>query len=211
MASLIGVGASVGASAFGQKESDKASIEGARTQARIEEISRQAGEDEFQKQMARQQPFIDVGTRALPMFQRAISNRGDASGLPTTAIQQDFVSDFIGSNAPEFIRQGAMKDINAMESEQQKRRLSDLVNIALGGSASQAVAGVNLASMAGQSQQRQGLSLADALQQSAISRQNMANQAVTEISGIPAYIASIPKPLTQIPQSGVFNPADLRR
>ena len=93
---ILGI-AGTGAQAAGSEAGRETTIEGAKTQARIESAKRKASQGEFERQIERQQPFLNVGTQALPLFANAISNRGqDVSGLPSTQIQSDLITQFLG-------------------------------------------------------------------------------------------------------------------
>lgn len=163
---------------------------GARSQAEIESLRRDAAQKEFERQIARQQPFLDVGGEALPELVSAISNRGgDVTGLPATQIQGDLIAEFLGEEAPAFIKERAMTNLGAVEAERRKGRLADLVSAGLGGALSTAGSGVDLGSTLSRSLAREGGIRGQALQESATARQNLINQAVGQLSGLPAFIA----------------------
>jgi len=190
MASLaIGLGtAIIGGiiSSKGQSDAEEEQERGTQEQIRIEGLSREASEKEFKKQIARQKPFVDVGTKALPEFIKAISNRGNVSKLPATRIQKGLISDFLGENVPEFIRERSLDDLNAIEFEKNKGRLSDLINVGLGGVGSTAGANVNLGTTLGNSFATSGNIQAQSLIDSAASRENRQNQLIQGIAGLPA-------------------------
>lgn len=177
----------MGASAVSSDQALSSSVEGAEAQAKVEALSRAASTKEFDAQAARQQPYIDAGTAAIDPYTEAISNRGDVSGLPATTLQSGMISDFLGGNAPGFVTDEAMANLNATELERNKGRLSDLINVGLGGTASSAGSMVNLGSTVGNSLAYSGNTAAQSLQDAATSRQNMANSAITSLSGLPAY------------------------
>jgi hypothetical protein len=200
---IVGLG-SIGAGAIGEDQAREGSVEGARTQANIEGLGRAASEKEFGKQIVRQQPFIDVGTRAINPLIEAISNRGDVSGLPATQIQSDLISDFLGPQAPGFVTDDLFANLEATELERNKGRLSDLVNIGLGGVGSSAGSRVNLGTTLGSSLAGSGNLAGQSLQDAAISRQNTANQLTTSLGGLPAFIAGQRQPQEQGVNSPVF-------
>jgi|GEM_PF-4864376 hypothetical protein len=200
MASLaIGLGTSIIGgviSSRGQKSAAQAQQagqqEGIAEQARIEQANREFQQRQFDKQIERQQPFVDVGEMALAQLPAAISNRGDASQLPATQIQAGLISDFLGPNAPGFVQENALENLNAIEAERNKGRLSDLVNIGLGGVGSTAGSRLNLGTTLGQSLAtsglREGLGTQQSLQQAAVNRQNRQNQIIGGLSGLPSLI-----------------------
>jgi hypothetical protein len=209
MASLVvGLG-SIGAGAVGQQQAQAGSIEGAKTQAGIERLGRAASKEEFDKQIVRQQPFIDVGTRAIDPLTQAISNRGDVSGLPATQIQSDLISDFLGPQAPGFVTEDVLANLEATELERNKGRLSDLVNIGLGGVGSSAGSRINLGTTLGSSLLGSGNLAGQSLQDAAIGRQNTANQLTTSLGGLPAFIAGQRQPQPNNPFITAQNPLGL--
>lgn len=183
---VLGVGGQIA----GQQAARETTEAGARGQADIEKLRREASQREFKRQAARQQPFLDVGTQALPEFISAISGRGgDVAGLPATQIQGDLISEFLGEEAPAFIKERAMTNLGAVEAEKRKGKLADLVSAGLGGALSTAGAGVDLGSTLSRSLARGGGIQGQALQESATARQNIINQAVGQLAGLPALVA----------------------
>ncbi len=183
---ILGIGAQAGAGRAAQKTS----VAGAEAQAEIEGLQREAATKEFDRQISRQQPFLDVGGQALPEFISAISNKGDAAGLPATQIQGDLIAEFLGDEAPAFIKERAMTNLGAVEAERNKGRLADLVSVGLGGAMSSAGSGVDLGTTLSRSLATEGNIRGSALQDSATARQNTINQAVGQLSGLPAFIAA---------------------
>lgn len=183
---IFGIGAQV-AGAEGARAATK---EGAKGQAVIEGLKREALQKQFEKEIERQQPFVDVGVEALPQFTEALANRGDVSGLPATQIQGDLITEFLGDEAPDFIKDRAVTNLEAVELERQKGRLADLVSAGTGGAVSATGSSVNLGTALGRSAGQLGNIQGQSLQQSAIQRQNMINQAVGQLAGLPALIAA---------------------
>lgn len=182
----LGIGAQAGAGRAAQKTS----VAGAEAQAEIEGLRRDAAQKEFERQIGRQQPYLDVGGKALPEFISAISNKGDASDLPATQIQGDLIAEFLGDEAPDFIKERAMTNLGAVEAERNKGRLADLVSVGLGGAMSSAGSGVDLGTTLSRSLAQEGDVRGQALQDSATARQNTINQVVGSLSGLPAFIAA---------------------
>lgn len=207
----VGLG-SILATGAGQKAGTEGTVSGSRAQAGIERLGREASSRQFGRQIARQQPFIDVGTRALPQFIESLSNRGDVSGLPATTIQSGLISDFLGDQAPQFVLDEALGNLEAVEAERNKGRLSDLINIGLGGVGSSAGSRVNLGTTFGRSIASEGNVLGQSLQDAATGRQNIANQAITSLGGIPAFLsANFQGRSNQAVPEGAFNPRLLAR
>lgn len=189
----------IGAQALGSEEERKASLKGAKTQAEIERLSRESEKRQFEKQIARQKPFLEVGEIALPRFIEAISNRGDISGLPATQIQGDLIAEFLGEEAPQFIKERALTNLSAVEAERNKGRLADLISAGLGGALSATGSRADLGTAAGRSLAREASTTGEALQRSAMARQNILGQAVTGLAGLPALIAAGRGPTGVIP------------
>jgi hypothetical protein len=191
MGSLIAIGGGVLSKGAGQAAASATTEAGAESQARIEQRKRDATTREFNRQVARQQPYIDAGKMALPEFIEAISNRGtDVSNLPGTRIQSDIINEFLGENAPDFVKEDAMLDLNASEFEKRKGRLADLLNIGVGGQASAAGSRMNLATGGGRSLGAEGNIRGQSLADMAAGRQNMANIGVSGASSIPVIAAA---------------------
>lgn len=182
----LGIGAQAGASRAARKTSEA----GAKTQAEIEKLQREASKRQFDKRLERQKPYLEAGTEALPEFIDAVSNRGEVSDLPATRIQGDLISEFLGDQAPAFIRDRANTNLEAVETERNKGRLADLVSVGLGGAMSSAGAGVDLGTSLSRSLAQEGNIRGSALQNNAISRQNTINQTVGQLAGLPALIAA---------------------
>jgi len=163
---------------------------GVEEQAALEAKSRAFQQEQFGKAIERQQPFVDIGVRALPELVTAVQNLGDVSRLPSTRFQKSIVAEFLGENAPGFVLSRSGREIEATEAERQKGRLADLVNIGVGGTASQAGAGVGLSSALGRSLTTSGNVQAQALQDAAINRENRRNQLISGLAGLPSFIAS---------------------
>ena len=198
---VIGIGTQAGAASAAKATTEA----GARSQADIERLRREAAQREFERQTARQQPFLDVGVQALPEFISAISNRGDVSGLPATQIQGDLIAEFLGDEAPAFIRERAQTNLSAIEAERNKGRLADLVSAGLGGALSSAGAGVDLGSTLSRSLATEGNIRGQALSESATARQNLINQTVGSLAGLPAFITAAQGPAQPVvPRSNIF-------
>lgn len=183
---ILGIGVQA-ASAEGARA---ATEEGARGQARIEALKREALQKQFEQQIERQQPFLEAGVKALPQLTEAISGRGDVSALPATRIQGDLIAEFLGDEAPDFIKNRAATNLEAVELERQKGRLADLVSAGAGGAVSATGSRVDLGTTLGRSASNLGSLQGQSLQQQAIQRQNLINQTVGQLAGLPALYAA---------------------
>lgn len=185
----IGLGTSIIGGIITSKGEKKAAQEeqrGEQEQLRVEALNREFQEEQFDKQIARQEPFVQAGTEAIDPLIQAISNRGDVSGLPSTQIQGGLISDFLGAQAPGFVTDRALGDLEAIEADKNKGRLSDLVNIGLGGVGSQAGSGANLGSTLGQSLATSGNIAAQSITDAAANRENRRNQLFQGVTGLPS-------------------------
>lgn len=187
----------------------EASLAGAEAQARIEGRKREFAKEQFEKEIERQEPFRAVGEEALPMFMEAIAGRGDVSDLPATRIQGDLIAEFLGDEAPQFIKERAQTGLSAIEAERNKARLADLVSAGLGGALTSAGSRVDLGTQLGRSLAQQANIMGQGLQQSAIQRQNLQGQLLSNLAGLPALAVAArgpaQMPITQ-PQFNVTLP-----
>jgi len=185
MGSLIGVIGGVAGQASGQAGAAATSEATALSQARIEEQKRLANQREFDRQITAQQPYLDVGEMALPDFIEAISNRGDVSGLPSTQIQSDIITDFVGDQSPDYVTDRALTNLEAVEAERNKARLADLISIGTGAQGTAAGSRVNLGTTLGSSIGAEGNIRGQSLADLAKSRQNISNIFAGGVSSIP--------------------------
>jgi hypothetical protein len=179
----------IGAQAAGQESARETTVAGAESRAKIDEMGREAAQREFQRQIERQQPYLDAGVSSLPEFIRAIENKADVSELPATRIQSSLISEFLGSESPEYIKDKAIVNLNAVEAEKNKGRLADLINIGLGGTASAAGSRVDLGSTASNISNIGNIT-AQGLSDAAKMRQDTVSGITGGLSGLPAYIAA---------------------
>ena len=185
----IGLGTTLAAgyiTSRAQKKAEESLEKGTQQQAEQEAISRGIQQQQFEGQIARQQPFLEAGQLALPQLVESISGRGDVSGLPATQAQRGMITDFLGEQAPEFVTEDALANLEAVEAERNKSRLSDLVNIGLGGVGASAGSGVNLGTTLGRSLATESNIRGQGLQQAASSRENRRNQLIQGLTGLPA-------------------------
>jgi len=175
------------------EEQERANEQALKITEEMEQESRAFQQEQFDKQLARQQPYLDVGTQALPDFAMAVQNRGREVALPVSDIRQGLLSDFLGPNAPDFIREEAMGNIEAEEEQANIGRLANLVDLGLGGSGDVAAATTGLASGIGRSYQTEQAAQgnkAQALQNAAYQRSNLRGQTMGGLAGIPGLMVS---------------------
>jgi hypothetical protein len=201
------------------KKAFESQATGTRSQIETEKLAQAFKEREFGKQIERQTPFVEAGKLALPDLIAAISNRPNAvpnetslvdsrispnidrsidprinktvpGVLPAERAQSQSITDFIGPNAPKFIRDKALLDLEAVELEKNKGRLSDLVDLGVGGVGKGAQSRMNIGSSAGGSAVKTGNLLADSLQNQATQRQESRDRLISGISGLPALAAA---------------------
>lgn len=181
--------AQAGAGAAAGETERASTVEGARAQANIEKMSRDFAKERFEKDLERQEPFLEAGREALPELVAAIQNQSDVTNLPGFTTQQAVRNEFLGET-PAFIKERADQALEAFEGEKNKGRLLDLVNIGLGSAGSAGQTRVNLGSQVGRSLGQVGNIQAQALQDAAVQRQNTINQLGESLSGLPAYYAA---------------------
>lgn len=189
----LAVGTQIGGgllAAEGREAAGETQVRSAREQAEIEALLREFQERQFGKQIERQAPFVAAGEAALPDLVSAISNRPTTETLPAERIQAEQIMEFLGPQAPSFVTEEALGDLSAIEAERNKARLSDLVNIGLGGVGSGASSRLNLGAGVGGTIARTGDITAQSLQQQAINRQNLQNELFAGLTGLPALVAS---------------------
>lgn len=194
----------------GAREAQASGIEsGAASQAQQEALSREFQREQFGKQIERQEPFRQVGVKALPQLVTAITGREEArptdivdivdvANLPATRIQQGLISDFLGDQAPRFVGERATAGLEAVEQQKNIGRLADLVNIGAGGTGSGVASRVGLGTSLGRSLQQQAGTQAQALSQAAMQRQQGQRELFQGLAGLPALLASArqPDPIT---------------
>ncbi|MCP4365429.1 MAG: hypothetical protein GY800_09055 [Planctomycetes bacterium] len=189
----IGIGGAVVGGIVQKKaagEAEERVEAGAREQADIERLNRLFRSEQFQKDIARQQPMLEAGERALPEYIKSL--RGEATGVsPTVGIRSDMVREAVGSESPEFILEEAGKDIGAVESERRKGRLANLINVGLGGVGSTTASQVDLGTTLGRSLQYGGSVTEAGLTEAATMRQNQRNRELQALAGIPAAAYTI--------------------
>lgn len=186
----FGAIAGIALSAAGGEAARASTIEGAELQVEQERLGRAFQREQFEKALARQQPFLEAGQEASPLLAMAIRNELDTSNLPSTEIQKGLLAAGLGEEAPAFVTERAGRGIEAIEAENQKSRLLDLVQIGLGAAGAASGTRANIGTTTAQSLGRIGNIGAGALQSAATQRQNIATQATERFGGLPAFLAS---------------------
>jgi hypothetical protein len=179
----------LGAQAAGAEAARAGTIEGARAQAEQERLAREFQEEQFQKAIERQQPFLEAGQEASPLLTMAIRNELESSRMPAADIRKAQLAAGL-EGAPEFVTERAGRGIEAIEAENQKARLLELVQTGLGAAGAVSGERAQLGSLQALSGARIGNIGAGALQQAAAQRQGTVNQAVSAFGGLPAFIAA---------------------
>jgi hypothetical protein len=186
---IAGIVGSIGLSAAGAEAQRATTEEGARLQVAQEELGREFQREQFEKALARQQPFLEAGQEASPLLTAAIRNQLTGEQLPAAQIQTGLLEESL-AGAPEFVLSRGRQGIEAIEAENQKSRLLDLIQIGQGAAGSAGRTRANIGITAAQSLGRIGNIGAGALQSAAQQRQNMATQATERFGGLPAFLAS---------------------
>lgn len=181
---------SIGGSAAAGEAGRASTIAGAESQVRQERLGREFQVEQFEKALERQQPFLEAGQEASPLLAMAIRNELETSNLPAVEIQKGLVAAGLGGEAPAFVTERAGRGIEAIEAENQKSRLLDLVVTGLGAAESASGTRGRIGLSEAISQSRIGNIGAGALQSAATQRQNIATQATERIGGLPAFLAS---------------------
>jgi hypothetical protein len=187
--------ASMGAQAMGKESARASTIEGAKSQAKIEAMKREYMQKIFTEDIDRLKPFYEAGTAAGIKYGDAIRNKLDPTQTGTYKQISSMISPDL-EGAPEYVKERAFERLGAMEGERQKTRLMDLQQIGMGSAASAGTAGLNLGSMLAQSYGLSGNVMARGMQSGENQRQSMYNVAASQMSGLPSYIASGDRPAT---------------
>lgn len=192
--------ASMGAQAMGGETGRAATVEGAKSQARIEAMKRAYMTKNFEEDIERQRPFYEAGKAAGLMYTDAIRNKLDPTKTGTYQQISKMISPDL-ADAPEYVREGAFERLGAVEQQRQKTRLMDIQQLGLGAAGSAGTAGLNLGNVLAQSYGLTGNVMAGGMQSSADQRQSMWNTAATQMSGLPSYFESGKKPSPQSQQN----------
>lgn len=189
-AAVAGLIGSVGLGAAAGEAGRAGTVAGVESQVKQERLGREFQTEQFEKALERQQPFLEAGQEASPLLAMAIRNELETSNLPAVEIQKGLVAAGLGGEAPAFVTERAGRGIEAIEAENQKSRLLDLVQIGLGAAGAASGTRANIGTTTAQSLGRIGNIGAGALQSAATQRQNIATTATERFGGLPAFLAS---------------------
>lgn len=178
--------ASAGANAAGQGAAAASTIAGAKAQANIEAMNRAAQKRRFDKDIERQEPFFQAGEDAIPLYQQAVEGTLDVTQSPMYKMQAQMIGDEL-QDAPEFVREEAMRGLGVREGEASKGRLLGLQQIGLGMSQSAGSAALNFGTAMSNSLMKGGGALAQGQLTSGMQQQNAWMGAMESLSGLPAY------------------------
>lgn len=181
--------ASMGAQAMGTLSGAEATIEGAEASANIEKLKRDYATKVFDEDIDRLKPFYDAGVQAGVKYGDAITNRLDPTKSGAYQAKLGLISEDLAGQ-PEYVREGAIEKLGAIEGEKQKGRLMDLQQIGLGAAGSAGTSRLNLGNILAQSYGLTGMTEAGAKQYGGEERQSAWNVAASQISGLPSYFAS---------------------
>lgn len=195
VAAVLG-GVSAGLSGMGGMQANQANIQGAKTALKTQRMGQALADKIFQASIARERPFIEAGQAALPLSVLA-AGAGGGNYADTAAYRyrdeagRAALADLLGgANLSPFAGKRFGDTLNLSEEANNRARLADLIAIGLGSSGT-----------AGQeSMARANANTAAALQQGALAgataqnifeaKQNMVNQLLGSLSGLPSYYAA---------------------
>jgi hypothetical protein len=196
--------ASMGAQAMGAETARVSTVEGAKSQARIEAMKREYMTKMFDEDIERLKPFYEAGKSAGVMYGDAVRNKLDPTKTGTYQQISKMISPEL-EGAPEYVKEEAFERLGAMEQQRQKSRLMDIQQIGLGSAGSAGTSGMNLGRTLAQSYGLSGGVMAQGAQSGAEQRQSMYNVAATQLGGMPSYFAS-GRQTPQQPQQNVGIP-----
>jgi hypothetical protein len=176
----------MGAQAIGGANAAAATVEGAQAQAGIEKLSREAQKRRFERDIKEQEPFMEAGKKAIPLYQQAVEGKFDVTQSPMYKMQAQMIQDEL-QDAPEFVRQEAMQGLGVREGELAKGRLLDMQKIGLGMAGSAGRTATSFGNAMSQSLMAGGGALAQGQLSGAMQQQNTWMGAMEQLSGLPAY------------------------
>jgi len=185
MSAIIGIAAD----AIGREQEAQATEEGAKVQAKLEEINRKYQRKIFDEQVARQLPFYEEGRKALPMLEQYRTEGGrDLAGNPLYDMQLE--QGLSGLQESGHTRPGTASNfrnmLNAGSQQPAYNRLLDLQRVGLGASGQAGNYAENLGGALTQSYQRGGNALWAGEAQSNQQRESMYSNALGQLGNAPA-------------------------
>lgn len=181
--------ASVGMSFLGQGEAAEGVEAGAKEQAGIEKMKREYAQKVFEEDIERHKPFYDAGVAAGVSYPDAITNKLDPTKSGAYQLQRGLIEPDL-AGAPEYVREGAMEQLGAIEAEKQKTRLLDIQKIGLGAAGTAGTSSLNLGNILAQSYGLTGQVLGQGRITAGEQRQSAWNVAASQLSGLPSYFAA---------------------
>lgn len=212
---LILTGASMGANALGAENARAATIQGAETAADIQRMGTKFAQRLFNESLAREQPFIQAGQRALPLAELAASGKGNFRSTPVYQNRQSTGLSALGGLADSQVSPFAAKRFNQMldatEEAMNLSRLNDLISIGLGSSGTAGQQGTAAANEATRAAILGGQMQSGAAQTAFEQRQNMINGLLQQGGGLSSYLsADKPSFFPAAPESSATRPTYVR-
>jgi hypothetical protein len=115
---LLSMGSQVAAGEAGRAST----VEGAKSQAAIEEKSRAYALQMFEEDIEQQRPFYEAGQAAGVQYGAAVANRLDPTTSGAYQLQKGLIDEDL-KDAPSYVSAGAYSQLGAVEGEKQKSRL----------------------------------------------------------------------------------------
>jgi hypothetical protein len=188
---LLPMAASMGADMYSQSQMAGKVEDAGAAQANIEAQNRAYQQKLFEEDIKRSKPFYEAGIKALPEYEKAVTNDLDPTKSGLYKMQSDLMAGDL-EDAPEYVKEDAFKRLGAEEQQKAKPRLLDLMQIGMGAAGSAGRTSVNLGTALARSYGTASQTLQKTGQEAKDIRQSMWGRAADEISGLPAYFASKP-------------------
>lgn len=180
---------SVGTQVLGGKTATDAAVEGAESQASMEQANREFQHKTFNEMIEKQKPFIEAGREAVPLYAEAVRGRGEPMTGGLAQMQKRLLEEDTGSMTGH-IRKITQQRLEAEEGERYKGRLMDMQKIGLGSSASAGQSAVNLGGALAGSYAREGNIMAQSRVSEAIGKQNLWLETAQSLSGLPSFFSA---------------------
>jgi len=178
-------------SAQGAKAAGKAGLVGAQQQIKTQRQGTEFAMERLGQQIKRQQPFLDIGKQSLANLVSASRGEGEpVTDLPSTQIQRDIITDFLGETAPQNVLDETMQNLEATETEKRKQRLSNLVNVGLGATGATADTGAGISTAGTRGVIGEAGITGQSLMQQAMQRQNQQQNVLGALSQLPMLYAA---------------------
>jgi len=185
---IAGAALSAASSASAGAAGRAATLEGAETEASIQAMSRAVQARRFKRDIAEQKPFMAEGKKALPLYEQAVEGTFDVTQTPMYKMQAQMIGDEL-QDAPEFVRNEAMRGLGVREGELAKGRLLDMQKVGLGMAGSAGQTALSFGNEMSSSLMRGGGALAQGNLMGSMQQQNAWMSASEGLSGLPAYLS----------------------